>query len=78
MVTQYLFFWLILAVVAIINGVLRQATYGRHIPELAAHQVSTVTGILLTGAVVWILSRFWPIGSAKEAWVIGAVEEAGS
>jgi hypothetical protein len=72
LVTQYLFFWLILAVVAIINGVLRQATYGRHIPELAAHQVSTVTGILLTGAVVWILSRFWPIGSAKEAWVIGA------
>ena len=72
MVTQYLFFWLILAVVAIINGVLRQATYGHHIPELAAHQVSTVTGILLTGAVVWILSRFWPIGSAKEAWVIGA------
>lgn len=72
MVTQYLFFWLILAVVAIINGVLRQATYGRHMPELVAHQVSTVTGILLTGAVVWILSRFWPIGSAKEAWVIGA------
>ena len=72
MVTQYLFFWLILAVVAIINGVLRQATYARHIPELAAHQVSTVTGILLTGAVVWILSRFWPIGSAKEARVIGA------
>lgn len=72
MVTQYLFFWLILAVVAISNGVLRQATYGRLISELAAHQVSTVTGILLTGAVVWILSRFWPIGSAKEAWVIGA------
>ena len=72
MITRYLLFWLILAVVAVLNGVLRQATYGRHLPELAAHQVSTVTGILLTGAVVWILSRFWPIGSAKEAWVIGA------
>ena len=64
-------FWLILAVVAVLNGVLRQATYGRHLPELAAHQVSTVTGILLIGAVVWKLSRFWPIGSAKEAWIIG-------
>jgi hypothetical protein len=71
LITRYLLFWLILAVVAVLNGVLRQATYGRRLPELAAHQVSTVTGILLTGAVVWILGRFWPIGSAKEAWIIG-------
>lgn len=72
MVTRYLFFWLILAVVAIINGTLRQATYGRHLPDLAAHQLSTVTGILLTGITVWILNRCWPIGSAKQAWIIGA------
>ena len=72
MITRYLLFWLILAVVAIANGTLRQATYGRHLSDLAAHQLSTLTGILLTGAVVWVLHRFWPIGSAKEAWVIGA------
>lgn len=72
MLTRYLFFWLILAVVAVINGTLRQFVYGRHLPELAAHQVSTVTGILLTGITVWILNRVWPIGSAREAWIIGA------
>lgn len=72
MVTRYLLFWLILAAVAVINGTLRQFVYGRHLPELAAHQVSTVTGILLTGITVWILDRFWPIGSEKEAWIIGA------
>ena len=72
MISRYLFFWLILAVVAVINGTLRQFTYGRHLPELTAHQVSTVTGILLTGVTVWMLNRFWPIGSAKEAWIIGA------
>lgn len=72
MVTRYLFFWLILAVVAIINGTLRQYVYGPYMPDLAAHQLSTVTGILLTGITVWILNRFWPIGSAKEAWIIGA------
>ncbi len=72
MIVRYLFFWLILAVVAIINGTLRQFGYGPHIPELAAHQLSTVTGILLAGVTVWILNRFWPIGSAKEAWIIGA------
>lgn len=72
MIARYLAFWLILAVVAIANGVLRQAGYGRYLSELAAHQLSTVTGILLTGGVVWILNRIWPIGSAREAWVIGA------
>lgn len=71
MIARYLAFWLILAVVAIANGGLRQAGYGRHLSELAAHQLSTVTGILLTGGVVWILNRFWPIRSAKEAWIIG-------
>ena len=49
MITRYLFFWLILAIVAILNGTLRQFVYGPHMPELAAHQLSTVTGILLTG-----------------------------
>jgi hypothetical protein len=72
LISRYLFFWLILAVVAIANGVLRQATYGRHLSELAAHQLSTLTGILLTGGVVWALNQYWPIGSAKEAWIIGA------
>jgi hypothetical protein len=71
LVSRYLLFWLILAVVAVINGTLRQFVYGRHLSELAAHQVSTVTGILLTGITVWILNRFWPIGSAREAWIIG-------
>jgi hypothetical protein len=71
LISRYLFFWLILAAVAIANGVLRQATYGRHLSDLAAHQLSTLTGILLTGAVVWALNQFWPIRSAQEAWIIG-------
>jgi hypothetical protein len=72
MVGRYLLFWPVLAVIAIINGSLRQFTYGRHMAELAAHQLSTVTGIALTGAAVWALNRGWPIGSARAAWIIGA------
>ena len=71
MISRYLLFWLILAIVAVGNGILRQATYGRYMSDLAAHQVSTVTGILLIGGVVWSLNRHWPIGSASEAWIIG-------
>lgn len=54
------------------NGTLRQFAYGPYLSELAAHQLSTVTGILLTGVTVWILNRFWPIASAKAARIIGA------
>ena len=71
MITRYLLFWPALALIAIINGSLRQFTYGKHMAELPAHQLSTVTGILLTGAAVWLLNRAWPIGSAKAAWTIG-------
>ena len=70
--TRYLFAWLLLAVVAVVNGIVRQYTYGKSMSELAAHQVSTLTAILATGAVVWGLNRFWPIGSTAEAWLIGA------
>ena len=72
MVTRYLVLWLLLALVAIVNGTLRQFVYGPYMPELAAHQLSTVTGILFTGITVWILNRAWPIGSARQAWIIGA------
>ena len=72
-VLKYSLVWLVLAVVAIANGVIRQATYGKHLSELLAHQISTVTAILATGAVVWLISRFWPIESAAQAWSIGLI-----
>ena len=46
---RYLLCWFLLAVVSVGNGILRQATYSDTLPELAAHQVSTFTGIVLTG-----------------------------
>jgi hypothetical protein len=72
MVMKYLTVWFLLAIVAVANGILRQGTYGRVVSELAAHQISTVTAILATSAVVWIVNRFWPIASAPQAWTIGA------
>lgn len=60
MYTKYLLVWLLLAVVAIANGIVRQSAYANHVSDLAAHQISTVTAILATGGVVWIVSCFWP------------------
>lgn len=71
MYTKYLLVWLLLAVIAIGNGIVRQSTYASHVSDLAAHQISTVTAILATGGVVWIISHFWPIESSAQAWAIG-------
>ena len=73
MLFKHLLAWFPLAVIAVCNGVLRASTYGRSIPELAAHQVSTATGILFSGMFVFFLHRLWPLQSAADAWTVGAL-----
>lgn len=72
MVLRYIAFWFVLAGIAIASGSLRQFGYSRLVSELTAHQVSTVSGILLTAAAGWWFSRLLPIESARQAWIIGA------
>ena len=70
---RYLLCWFALAAIAIANGMLRQGTYGRVLPELAAHQLSTATAVLFSGVFVWWFNRRWPLCSAGQAWFIGFV-----
>jgi hypothetical protein len=71
MIAKYFLVWFLLAIVAIANGVVRQTTYGKTVSDLAAHQISTVTAVLATGAMVWFVHRVWAIESASKAWSIG-------
>lgn len=57
--------------VAVGNGMLRGASYGKRVSELTAHQISTVSGIVFTGVVVYFASCAWPLNSPTQAWVIG-------
>jgi hypothetical protein len=41
--------------------------------ELRAHQVSTVTGVLLFGVYIWVLIRLWRPESVEQAIAIGLV-----
>ena len=68
---KHLLIWFLLAVVATANGIIRQSTYGKQLSELAAHQVSTLTAVVATGLLVWVANHFWPIGSARQAWIVG-------
>lgn len=68
---KYIAGWLGLVVLAIINGVLREKSYGRIVSELTAHQISMVSAMLLFGVYVFWLTGFWPLASAGQALNIG-------
>lgn len=72
MISAYALFWFALAVVAVVNGLIREATYGRRLSELRAHQLSTLIGMLLIGMAVWSFSTYFPIQSGRTAIFIGA------
>ncbi len=62
-----------MVLIAIVNGVLRQYTYGRWMKELTAHQLSSLTAIILFYFYTWILSEKWPLESSRQALAVGGI-----
>ena len=73
MIARYALAWIPMVFIAIFNGAIREFTYGRHMAELHAHQVSCITGIILFVLYAWILGFFWPLKSAREAVAAGLI-----
>ncbi len=73
MIWRYILGWFILLIAAMINGAARDALYKDRLGDLTAHQLSTVTVIILFGIIIRWMSRVWPIKSAKQAWTIGFI-----
>ena len=73
MLLRYILAWPGMVVLAILNGIARRSGYGPLMGELRAHQVSSVCGIILFGLYTWVLTRFWPLRSAREAIAVGLV-----
>jgi len=63
--------WLVMLLVSVINGSIRDFSYGKHMDELAAHQLSTACSVLLLGLVMRAFARLCPAASAREAASIG-------
>jgi hypothetical protein len=59
--------------IAIANGAIREGWYSKCLSELQAHQVSTVTGVLLFSVYIWVLVRLWRPASAGQALTIGLI-----
>jgi hypothetical protein len=70
---KYVLAWFPMVLIAIVNGAIREGWYGKHVSELQAHQLSTVTGVLLFGVYIWVLLRLWRPESARQAMIIGMV-----
>lgn len=67
----YILFWPVLMVLAIGNGVLREVMYGASITELQAHQLPTLSAILILTTAVILLSRYVAPSSSSQSALIG-------
>jgi len=70
---RYVLAWVPMLMIAIANGALRQATFGKVMPELRAHQLSTLIGSVAIGLFIWLVIRAWPPSSGRHALLIGLV-----
>lgn len=73
MLLKYSFAWFGMMFLAIINGTVRDFIYATMVSEPAAHQISTITLILLFAAWFRFLTLKWPINSPVQAWKIGII-----
>ena len=69
----YIICWLGLVILAIMNGIVRNKVYGPAMKELTAHQLSTLTGVILFGVYIWCLTGIWRIESSRQAFLIGGI-----
>ena len=70
---KYIIAWIPLIIVAIANGLFREKFLAIRLCELHAHQMSTVSLIVLIGIYLWILFKLWMPVSIKQTICISLV-----
>lgn len=73
MLWKYALLWLVLAILGVANGTVRNFFYADFLGDLRAHQLSTVTLIILIGVFTWVFNLVWRIESTRQALLIGAI-----
>ena len=73
MILRYVLAWIPMVFIAILNGVIREFTYGKRMSELAAHQFSTISALFLFGIYIFILTRIWRLESSAQAIAVGLI-----
>ena len=68
---KYVLAWLPMVVIAIVNGAARESWYAKRVGALRAHQISTMTALILFTTYIAIVMRFWRPESAGRALAVG-------
>jgi hypothetical protein len=66
-------FWFGLLILAIINGTIRDYTYLKSLGEYRAHQLSTITLLILMSIYCLIIFSNWRLTSSNEAITVGII-----
>ncbi|EAZ88943.1 hypothetical protein [Crocosphaera chwakensis] len=73
MILLYLLAWFPMIVIAIVNATVRETTYSKFVTELQAHQISTLTAVIVFAAYIWGLTSLFPLTSSFQALIIGCL-----
>ena|SRR5690554_6080645 len=73
MSVQHFLLWLPMIILAFANATLRELVFVKHLSELLAHQLSTVTLIILCSIYVSFVFPLLNIQNSKQAFLIGFV-----
>jgi len=69
----YLLLWFPMMLIAVLNGTARDLVYKKYTGELTAHQLSTVSLLILLGIYNWRVMDHYPPTSATQALLIGLI-----
>lgn len=73
MLSKYFILWIPMIVIAFANATFRQLIFIKHTNELRAHQLSTITLIVLCSIYVWLIFSHLHIESPRNAFLAGAL-----
>lgn len=70
---KHFLWWFAFPFIAIFNAAFRELIYKKPLGDLAAHQISTATGIIIFAIVFYFIFKKWKIESAKHAILLGVI-----
>ena len=72
-VARHLAAWFGMLALAVLNGALREALATPALDDTVGRQLSTALLLALFTGWFWFLHRRWPLATARQAWLVGAL-----
>jgi hypothetical protein len=73
MLSKYFILWIPMIIIAFANATFRQLVFIKYTNELRAHQLSTITLIILCSVYVWLIFPHLQIHNTEQAFVAGGL-----